>query len=198
MNPLLLSLLFAIDAISTIVGLSKILPDNLFSKKEPQKATDTTDIPEIPSDTIEKIPNPPTPTEKIEKTDIPTTPSDKDKNTQNPITPTEKIENTEKTDNGKIIWDYLINTLGLTEEGAAGLMGNFRAESLQLESAIYQDEYKTQVGLTNQKYVDKVNDGTYNNFTHDRAGFGLAQWTLPSRKTNLLNICKGKIRFCKI
>ena len=102
MNPLLLSLLFAIAAISTIVGLSKILPDNLFPKKEPQKATDTTDIPKIPSDTIEKIPNPPTPTEKIEKTDIPTTPSDKDKNTQNPITPTEKIENTEKTDNGKI------------------------------------------------------------------------------------------------
>ena len=197
MNPLLLSLLFAIAAISTIVGLSKILPDNLFSKKEPQKATDTTDIPEIPSDTIEKIPNPPTPTEKIEKTDIPTTPSDIDKNTQNPITPTEKIENTEKTDNGKIIWDYLINTLGLTEEGAAGLMGNFQAES-RLESAIYENNYKKKLGLTNQKYVDKVNDGTYNIFTDDRVGFGIAQWTLPFRKTNLLNKCKGKIRFCKI
>jgi hypothetical protein len=45
MNPLLLSLLFAIAAISTIVGLSKILPDNLFSKKEPQKATETTTFP---------------------------------------------------------------------------------------------------------------------------------------------------------
>lgn len=183
MNPLLLSLLFAIAAISTIVGLSKILPDNIFSKKEPQKATDTTDIPEIPSDTIEKIPNPPTPTEKIEKTDIPTTPSDIDKNTQNPINPTEKIENTEKTDNGKIIWDYLINTLGLTEEGAAGLMGNFQAES-RLESVIYENNYKKKLGLTNQKYVDKVNDGTYNNFTNERVGFGFStvDFTIQKKK----------------
>jgi phosphopantothenoylcysteine decarboxylase/phosphopantothenate--cysteine ligase len=72
-------------------------------------------------------------------------------------------------------------------------MGNFRAESSQFESAIYQNEYKSQLGLTNQKYVDKVNDGTYNNFTHDRVGFGIAQWTLPIRKTNLLNKFKGKI-----
>jgi hypothetical protein len=100
---------------------------------------------------------------------------------------------TKKTRSGKIIWDYLINTLGLTEEGAAGLMGNFRAESSQFESAIYQNEYKSQLGLTNQKYVDKVNDGTYNNFTDDRVGFGIAQWTLPFRKANLLNKCKGKI-----
>ena len=47
--------------------------------------------------------------------------------------------------------------------------------------------------MTAQEYVDQVNQGIYTNFTKDKVGFGLAQWTSERRKTNLLEACKGKI-----
>ena len=95
------------------------------------------------------------------------------------------------TGNEKIIWDFLKDN-GLTDAGAAGLMGNLYAEST-LKSVIYENSYKKSIGLTDQEYVDKVNDGTYTNFVNDKVGFGLAQWTFHTRKEALLNKCKGKI-----
>jgi len=83
---------------------------------------------------------------------------------------------------------------GFTKEGTAGLMGNLKSES-QLESARYQDSYKRKIGLSDQEYVDRVNNGRYSqhNFVHDAAGFGIAQWTYYTRKQNLFNYCRGKI-----
>ena len=95
------------------------------------------------------------------------------------------------TKNEKIVWEYLKKE-GLTDAGAAGLMGNLQAES-NVESVIYEDVFKPQVGLTNQEYVDKVNDGTYTNFVNDQVGFGLAQWTYYTRKQALLDACKKDI-----
>ena len=94
-------------------------------------------------------------------------------------------------ENKKIIWNFLKGE-GLTDAGAAGLMGNLQAES-GFESVIYEDYYKSQLGLTNQQYVDKVNDGSYTNFVNDAVGFGLAQWTYYTRKQALLEKCRGKI-----
>ena len=95
------------------------------------------------------------------------------------------------TENEKIVWDFLKGE-GLTDAGAAGLMGNLQAES-NIQSVIYENVFKPQIGLTDQEYVDKVNDGTYKNFVNDQVGFGLAQWTYYTRKQALLDTCKGKI-----
>ena len=95
------------------------------------------------------------------------------------------------TGNEKTVWDFLIQN-GYTKEGAAGFMGNLKAES-RIESVIYEDAYKSVIGLTDQEYVDYVNDGRYTNFVYDQVGFGLAQWTYWSRKQALLNKCRGII-----
>ena len=95
------------------------------------------------------------------------------------------------TENEKTVWDFLIQN-GYTKEGAAGFMGNLKAES-RIESVIYEDAYKSVIGLTDQEYVDYVNDGRYTNFVYDQVGFGLAQWTYWSRKQALLNKCRGII-----
>lgn len=95
------------------------------------------------------------------------------------------------TTNEKTVWDFLINK-GLTKQGAAGLMGNLKAES-NIKSAVIEISKKKTIGLTDAQYVSKVNDGTYPNFVEDKVGFGLAQWTFSSRKQGLLNKCRGKI-----
>ena len=104
------------------------------------------------------------------------------------------------TENEKIVWDFLINS-GMTKAGAAGLMGNLKAES-DIRSVVYEDAWKSTIGLTDQEYVDYVNDGRYSewNFIHDSVGFGLAQWTYYTRKENLLNSCRGKIgdMYCQV
>ena len=91
------------------------------------------------------------------------------------------------------VWNYLRGQ-GLTKAGAAGLMGNLKAES-GIRSVVYQDSYKGRMGWTDQQYVDKVNSGAYSehSFVHDAIGFGLAQWTYYTRKQALYNMCKGKI-----
>ena len=63
------------------------------------------------------------------------------------------------TENEKIVWKFLKKE-GLTDEGAAGLMGNLQVES-NVRSVIYENIFKDRLGLTDQQYVDKVNDGSY-------------------------------------
>ena len=95
------------------------------------------------------------------------------------------------TENEKIVWNFLKRE-GLTNEGAAGLMGNLQVES-NVRSVVYENIYKNKFGWTDQQYVDKVNDGSYANFVYDQVGFGLAQWTYYTRKQALLNHCRGRI-----
>ena len=97
------------------------------------------------------------------------------------------------TEKERIVWDFLMQS-GLTKAGAAGLMGNLKAES-GIESVIYENAWKEKIGLTDQEYVDYVNNGWYSeyDFINDQVGFGLAQWTYCTRKEALLNHCRGKI-----
>ena len=95
------------------------------------------------------------------------------------------------TDNVKKAWSYLTSH-GLTKAGAAGLLGNLQAES-GVRPNVYEHSKKKRIGLSDEDYVKKTNNGSYKNFVHDKAGFGIAQWTYHSRKQNLLNHCKGKI-----
>lgn len=70
--------------------------------------------------------------------------------------------------------------------GVCGLMGNLYAESA-LKSTNLQNSFNTKLGLSDEDYTAKVDNGTYKNFVHDSAGYGLAQWTYWSRKQNLLD-----------
>ena len=88
-------------------------------------------------------------------------------------------------------WLFLL-TQGFTKEGVAAIMGNLYAMS-GIQNHIYQDSYHSSIGLSNEDYVKKTNQGTYTNFINDGAGFGIAQWSPVSRKGPLLNKCKGKI-----
>ena len=90
----------------------------------------------------------------------------------------------------KIIWDFLKRE-GFSDFGVAGLMGNLDAESA-LRPNNLQDTYSHSLGLSDAEYTVKVDNGTYTNFVHDSAGYGLAQWTYWSRKENLLNYAKSK------
>ena len=92
--------------------------------------------------------------------------------------------------NEQIIWQYL-KSQGLTNAGAAGLMGNLFAES-GLKSTNLQNTYEKKLGFTDDSYTKAVDNGSYGNFIRDSAGYGLAQWTFWSRKENLLKFAKQK------
>lgn len=89
----------------------------------------------------------------------------------------------------KRMWDYLLDKLG-NEYGIAGLMGNIYAES-GLRSNNLQNAYETKLGYTDATYTTAVDNGSYTDFVHDSAGYGLAQWTYYSRKQALLDYAKA-------
>lgn len=92
--------------------------------------------------------------------------------------------------NDQFIWDFLKKER-FNDYGTAGLMGNLQAESGLLSNNL-QDTFNSKLGLSDEEYTKRVDNGTYTNFVHDSAGYGLAQWTYWSRKQNLLNFAKSK------
>lgn len=84
----------------------------------------------------------------------------------------------------RVLWDKL-QAAGLTPAGAAGLMGNLQAES-GLSPTNLQNGYEKKLGLSDADYTAAVDCGIYTGFVTDGAGYGLAQWTYPSRKAALL------------
>lgn len=91
--------------------------------------------------------------------------------------------------NEQTIWNYLIGKIG-NPFGVAGLMGNLKAESAMNPQNL-QNSYEKKLGHTDVSYTKAVDNGTYKNFVHDAAGYGLAQWTYWSRKENLLKFAKA-------
>lgn len=82
--------------------------------------------------------------------------------------------------------------VGLTHAGALGLLGNLQAES-GCESCRLQGDFD----LTRSKskaYAARVDSGemSIHVMANDQAGWGLAQWTYPTRKANLANFCKER------
>ena len=92
--------------------------------------------------------------------------------------------------NEQVIWQYL-KAQGLSDAGAAGLMGNLYAESA-LNPKNLQQTYEKKLGYTDDSYTKAVDNGSYGNFVRDSAGYGLAQWTYWSRKQKLLDFTKQK------
>ena len=91
--------------------------------------------------------------------------------------------------NEQKIWNYL-KANGFSDYGAAGLTGNPYAES-GLRSNNLQNTYEGKLGMADAEYTELVDKGVYKNFVHDKAGYGLAQWTYWSRKEALLAYAKA-------
>jgi LysM repeat protein len=85
----------------------------------------------------------------------------------------------------KTVWNYLLGKIG-NAFGVAGLMGNLYAESGLVPNNL-QNTYNTKLGMTDAEYTAAVDNGSYNNFVKDSAGYGLAQWTYYTRKQALKN-----------
>ncbi len=88
------------------------------------------------------------------------------------------------------IWNYL-KSKGLSNHGTAGLMGNLFAES-GLNPKNLQNTFEKKLDYTDDSYTQAVDDGSYDNFVKDSAGYGLAQWTYWSRKEKLLNFVRSR------
>ena len=94
------------------------------------------------------------------------------------------------TEHERKIWDFFLELTG-NAYGAAGLMGNLYAES-GLNPINLQDSYEGILGYDDRSYTDGVDADTYQNFSQDQAGYGLAQWTYHTRKEALLNLAKSR------
>ncbi len=90
--------------------------------------------------------------------------------------------------NAKKIWDSL-KSRGLNDFAVAGIMGNLYAES-GLQPNNLQNSYQKSLGFTDESYTEEVDNGNYDNFVKDCAGYGLAQWTFWTRKQALLNYAR--------
>ena len=87
-----------------------------------------------------------------------------------------------------MVWWYL-RKMGLSEKGAAGVMGNMQAES-GINPMNLQDSYETSLGYTDESYTKAVDKGTYKNFANDSAGYGLVQFTSSNLKQDLYDHVK--------
>ena len=87
------------------------------------------------------------------------------------------------------IWNFLTEGR-LNEFAAAAAMGHFFAES-GLKANNLQNSFEKKLGFTDESYTAAVDNGSYANFADDRAGYGIVQWTYPSRKAALLAYAKA-------
>lgn len=103
--------------------------------------------------------------------------------------------------NKELIWERL-KTFGLTDAGAAGLMGNLQAESGLIPNrleilCIKRYRENLHVTYTDESYTKGVDTGTISRSEFlspmgKQYGYGLAQWTSPNRKAGLYDLCKSK------
>lgn len=93
------------------------------------------------------------------------------------------------------IWNRLIEK-GFSTKATAAIMGNMQAESA-FRSNNVEDRYHTASWKTDEYYTAMVDNGIYskNDFMYDGGnayGYGLCQWTYPSRKGNLYDFALRK------
>lgn len=98
----------------------------------------------------------------------------------------------------KQIWDK-IQSLTNNEIFTAALMGNMKAESA-LRGNNLQNSYEKKLSYTDATYTSAIDQHRYcsDKFCNDHAGYGLCQWTHPSRKKNLYNFWLNYDPACSI
>lgn len=72
----------------------------------------------------------------------------------------------------KELWDYLKNTGGYNDFGTAGLMGNMFAES-GLAPNNLENICNDKLGLSDDEYTRRTDNGAYTNFVNDACGVSL-------------------------
>lgn len=82
---------------------------------------------------------------------------------------------------------------GMPKAGIAAMFGNLDSES-GIKANNLQDSGNRKLGISDEEYTTAVDNGSYTNFVNDNIGYGLAQWTSPGRKANLLNFAKSQNR----
>lgn len=92
--------------------------------------------------------------------------------------------------NEEKIWNYM-RAQGLNDYGCAGLLGNIFAES-GLNPKNLENTYEKKLGYSDEEYCAAVDNGTYDNFIKDCAGWGICQWTFHTRKKALCEYAKSK------
>lgn len=90
--------------------------------------------------------------------------------------------------NEQRIYDFFTSK-GFTAAGIFGMLGNIKDESGGNPRNL-QNSYEEKLGYTDDSYTVAVDSGAYNNFVHDAAGYGLAQWTYSTRKESLLKFAR--------
>lgn len=88
-------------------------------------------------------------------------------------------------ENAKKIWQIL-RAAGMTEAGAAAMLGNMQAESA-LRANNAQDGMTS---LSDAQYTAAADRGELS-FASDSVGYGLCQWTFPTRKAALLKFARA-------
>ena len=80
---------------------------------------------------------------------------------------------------------------GMTEAGALGMLGNWEAES-NCEPNRVQGDYNP-YRTVSKNFTEKVMSGVYgkDRFVNNKSGYGLAQWTLGSRQSELYDFWKA-------
>lgn len=90
-------------------------------------------------------------------------------------------------------WNFLKGKIK-NDFGVSGLMGELFAES-GLNPQNLQNSYEKKLGFTDATYTAAVDSGSYANFVHDSAGYGVAQWTFWSPEGGAAQLCEGARRF---
>lgn len=94
--------------------------------------------------------------------------------------------------NEEKIW-YFFQSKGLNDYACAGILGNANAES-GLKPDNLQDTYQRKLNMTDDEYTKSVDNGTYNNFIYDAAGYGIFQFTYWTLKKGLLEYARSTNR----
>lgn len=86
------------------------------------------------------------------------------------------------------IWNYC-KSKGMTDAGAAAVLGNIEAES-----AFKPNNVEDRCFMSDAEYTAAVDSGSYNAdlFSKDAYGYGLCQWTFPSRKRLLYTMAQER------
>ena len=85
----------------------------------------------------------------------------------------------------------ILRSYGLSEIAVAGILGNMQAESGVRANNLQQTAEK-RLGYSDAEYTKAVNNGTYDNFVNDSAGYGLVQFTYHTLKKDLLDEAKKR------
>ena len=85
------------------------------------------------------------------------------------------------------VWHFLMGKIN-NAFGVAGAMGNIQAESAFIANNL-QNAYNEKWGIDDITYTNEVDAGTR---SFKGGGYGLCQWTYPSRKQGLLDLAKSQ------